>query len=204
MPLPLALLAPHSHAHLRLLQSRATFRFLSLPAELRLQIYSYLFDRGSIYCIIHRGHIPSVYRFCPQWEALHIRLVCRQIHEETTGFIFERLEVVHIDMGWLSLLERRLTGIPLLEANWRRIRSFKLDVRPPHVIDSTTEYVDVMESHLTDVERFLRNYFVPGEEGKMELKSLVVNVSRHLFREDPPEFCCPALVGLTDEHPLFR
>jgi len=100
-------------------------------------------------------------------------------------------------MGWATLLERRLTGLTFLETNWKRIRSFKLDVRPPR-------HVDVTESQLVDVEKFLRKYFRPGEEGMMELKSLVVSLSRHFAPDDPPESCCPAGVGLTGDHPLFR
>ena len=91
-------------------------------------------------CIVDRGHNPSIYRYCPEWKALHIRLVCRQIHEETTDFIFERVRVI-IDMG----------GVTFLEANWwKRMRSFKLDVRPPI-------FADVTESQLVDIEKFLRN-----------------------------------------------
>jgi len=100
-------------------------------------------------CIVDRGHNPSIYRYCPEWKALHIRLVCRQIHEETTDFIFERVRVI-IDMGGVNLLEGKLTGLTFLEANWKRLRSFKLDVRPPI-------FADVTESQLVDIEKFLRN-----------------------------------------------
>jgi len=38
----------------------------------------------------------------------------------------------------------------------------------------------------------------------VELKSLVVNVFPYYFPNDPPKSCCPADVGLTGDHPLFR
>jgi len=194
MPLPsasLKSLAPHSHAHLRPLQSRAIFRFLSLPAELRLQIYSFIFDGRRIY-INPKDLDPLLYYISR--KALHVRLVCRQFHEETTEFIFERATVV-IFTHSIALLEKRLAGITFLEANWRRIRSFDLCI-------SESKDVKVTGSHLADLERCLKKYFPPGEEGKVKLKRLFVNVCN--FRSDPQEFFCPAGVGLTGEHPLLR
>ena len=196
MHLPLALPAPHSHAHLRPLQHCAIFRFLSLPVELRLQIYSYLFECDDLICTILSCNFPTFHAFFPGLKTLHFRLVCRQIHEETTDFIFKHLRVT-IDIGWVKLLERRLTELTFLEANWKRIRSFTLHVRP-------VRDVDVTESQLVDVEKLLRKYFRPGEEGMMELKSLVVNVSHRHYWEPPPEPCCRAGVALTGDHPLLK
>src|SRR5215469_1252412 len=136
MPLPSAILAPHSYSHLRPLQSRAIFPFLSLPAELRRQIYSYLFNEYSISVESY----PSLYHHRPSWEAIHgIRLVCWQIHEETTEFIFEHVRVKIGCIGWITHLAGKLAIKTSLEANRRRIRSFRLDVMPLKGLDDVTE-----------------------------------------------------------------
>jgi len=193
MPLPSASLKSlaHSHAHLRPLQSRAIFPFLSLPAELRLQIYSSIFDDRRITILAEESDAVVYYT---SWKALHIRLVCRQFHEEITEFIFERSKV-KILTNSIARLEKRLKGITLLEANWRRIRSFHLHI-------GIQKDMKVAESDLADLERFLKKYFPPGEEGKVKLRRLFLRVLN--CWSDPREFFCPAGVGLTGEHPLLR
>ena len=204
MPLPsasLKSLAPKSHAHLQPLRSRAVFRFLSLPAELRRRIYSYLFNNGTIYNLILRSD-PSDDHADPQ-EALHIRLVCRQIHEEATEYIFEGAEVT-IETPSIALLEKRLTGITLLEANWRRIRHLRVLIKPARTYIRPAIVSKDKGSHLADLERFLKKYFPPGEEGKVKLKKLCMAVWRECFSDYSSEFRCPRLVRLTGEHPFSR
>lgn len=97
-----------------------------------------------------------------------------------------------------TLFEKSLTGITLLEANWRRIRNLKL-VEVPQGDEK------VMKSDFSDVEKFLRKYFPPGDEGRVNLKSLEVNFWWTIPRKylEVP-FHLREGVGLTDEHPLSR
>ena len=184
------------------LQPREIFPFLSLPTELRQQIYSYVFVSDDFSFVregLHTFKLNDVWKTnhstIPR-KALNIRLVCRQIHEETTEFIFERATVEIIAYSF-PLLERKLeeTTLPA-GANWRRIRRLCITIIP-------FVLVEVKASYLSDLERFLKKYFPLHKRGKVNLTKLSVYVSWNRMEASAKRFGTPR-VKLPDEHPVSR
>ena len=61
-----------------------------------------------------------------------------------------------------------------------------------------------MESHLVNLERFLKKHFPRSEEGKVKLKKLFVSISWNRCSSDPREAFGPPVFKLPDWHPLSR
>ena len=105
-------------------------------------------------------------------------------------FIFERA-IVSIFTSSIGLLEEKLKGKTLPEGNWRRIRRLSIHI-------GTVMGLEVNAPHVAELERFLKKYFPPDEEGKVKLKELSVVVPWG------PGGTRVKYNKLPDGHPLFK
>ena len=97
----------------------------------------------------------------------------------------------------IGLLEKKLKGKTLPEGNWRRIRRLSIHI-------GTVLGLEVNAPHVAELERFLKKYFPPGEEGKVKLKKLWISVFPDRFSSDLPQFFCLSHVASTGDHRLLR
>jgi len=66
-----------------LVGEKARLGFLDLPTEIRLQVYSYLFDSAKLACDTPHGGWPSCgYSVCSCLFPRHISSTCRQLRQE--------------------------------------------------------------------------------------------------------------------------
>ena len=145
---------------------------MSLPAELRLKIYGCILKlNGELYysTVFHPAGLTFLIK------NLYIWLVCWQICEEVTEFVFER-SVVTISVESTKVMEAGMTRLPFIGLNCRRVRRLILRIIPQ-------EDVEFME-HLVDVARFLEKYFPPGEEENVKLKLVGVCFRQYYLRKN--------------------